>query len=63
MDPIDKIIEHYNQHPSVVQIQNHVPHVIMFAFIKATETQIESEIKELNSKGKHQVPMEYQPIS
>ena len=49
MDRIDKIIEHYNQHPSVVQIRKHVPHDKIFSFEKATESQIETEIKELNS--------------
>ena len=50
MEPRVKIIEQYNQHPSVVQIQNLVPHDVMFSFTKATKLQIESEIKELNSK-------------
>ena len=36
--------------PCVVQIQNHVPRDKMISFIKATGTQIKSEIKELNSK-------------
>ena len=49
-DPIDIIIQNFSSHPSVLKIKEHIDLTEMFTFEKVNEIQIETEVKELNSK-------------
>ena len=50
IDHIDKIIYNYNNHPSILKINDIVNVSIPFSFEKADESNFEKEILELNSK-------------
>ena len=49
-DPIEIILQNYDEHPSIVKIREHINETAIFSFKKVNETQIETEIKEINSK-------------
>ena len=47
-DPIEKILQLYSEHPSILKIQEHVHYTSPFSFNQIEELQIESEVNELN---------------
>ena len=49
-DPIDNIIHTYDNHPSILRIREHINQTELFSFSKINETQMETEINDLNPK-------------
>ena len=50
IDPIDQIIYKYNEHPSILKINNYIKSSKNFSFENITPPEIEKEILELNPK-------------
>ena len=49
-DPIDNILNTYDSHPSIIRIRIHVGQIEKFSFSQVTDTQIVTEINNLNPK-------------
>ena len=49
LDPIDKAIQKYKFHPSILLIKSKVDKLTPFSFCKTTSLEIEKEIRDLNS--------------
>ena len=50
IDPIDKIIYLYREHPSIMKIKEHIQHSNIFSFEMITQTLMENNITDLNVK-------------
>ena len=48
-DPLEKIIEKFKQHPSIIAIMKHRPNKSNFSFSRVAKRSIESLIKTLDS--------------
>ena len=58
-DPLEKTIERFKQHPSIIAIMKHRPNKSNFSFSRVAKRSIESLIKTLDSSKtiqKHNIP-------
>ena len=59
IDPIDKILYLYREHPSITKIKEHIQHPNTFSFEMITQTLMENNITDLNVKkaaGADEIP-------
>ena len=59
-DPVDNIIQTFDNHPSIRRIRDHISQIELFSFNNVNDTQMETEINELNpnkSSGMDDIPI------